>query len=85
MPARSVVVVDTAPEVCGVGEVMVYWPLAGTTALPVVPSGNLTLTVEPGSAAPATVMVPFGFAVVAAVGAAGGVVSTKGCDAMGET
>ena len=78
LPAGSVAVVETGPEVCGVGDVTAYWPLAGTTAVPVVPSGNLTATVEPGSAVPATVIVPLGLAVVVAVGAAGGFVSTNG-------
>jgi hypothetical protein len=73
LPAGSVAVVDTGPEVCGVGDVIEYWPLAGTTAEPVVPSGNVVFTVEPGSAVPATVIVPSGLAVVAAVGATGAV------------
>lgn len=73
LPAGSVAMAETGPEVCGVGEVIEYWPFAGTTAVPVVPSGKVTLTVEPGSAVPATVSVPFGLAVVAEVGATGGV------------
>ena len=80
LPAGSVAVVETGPEVCGVADVIEYWPLAGTTVDAVVPSGNLVLTVEPGSAVPATVIVPLGFAVVVAVGAAGGLLSTNGVD-----
>ena len=50
-----------------------------------VPSGNVVFTVEPGSAVPATVMVPFGFAVVVAAGADGAVASVKGVDVAGDT
>ena len=50
--------------------------MAATGTEAVVPSGKVTLTVEPGSPVPATVSVPFGFAVAVAVGAVGGVVST---------
>ena len=50
---------------------------AGTVA--VVPSGNVTLTDEPGSAVPVTVSVPLGLALMAAPGAAGAVLSTKVC------
>ena len=84
LPAGSVAVVETGPEVCGVGEVIAYCPLAGTTAVPVVPSGNVVLMVEPGSAVPATVMVPLGLDVVVAVGATGGVASTKGTAVAGD-
>jgi hypothetical protein len=73
LPAGSVAVVETGPDVCGVGEVIEYWPFAGTTAVADVPSGKVVLTVEPGSAVPATVIVPFGLAVVVAVGAMGAV------------
>jgi hypothetical protein len=73
LPAASVAVAEIGPEVCGAGEVIAYWPLAATTAVPVVPSGKITLTVDPGSAVPATVTVPFGLAVVVAVGAIGAV------------
>ena len=43
----------------------------------VVPSGNVTIAVEPGSPVPATVSVPLALAVVVAVGATGAVVSVK--------
>ena len=43
----------------------------------VEPSGNVTVTVVPGSAAPLAVMVPFGLAVVVRVGASGAAVSAK--------
>ena len=47
----------------------------GTTA--VVPSGKVTVTVEPGSPVPATVSVPLALADVVAVGASGADVSVK--------
>ena len=76
LPAASVSVTFTVPVVCGAADVAEYVPLAATGTATTVPSGNVTLAVDPGSAVPATVSVPFGFAVVVAVGAAGGVVST---------
>ena len=84
LPAASVAVVETGPEVCGVEDVIAYCPLAGTTAVPVEPSGNFVFIVEPGSAVPATVMVPLGLDVVVAVGATGGVASTKGTAVAGD-
>jgi hypothetical protein len=85
LPAGSVAVVEIAPELCGVAEVIANCPLVGTMAVPEEPSGNVTFTVEPGSAVPATVNVPFGLAVVAVVGAIGGVASVKGVAVTGET
>ena len=84
LPATSVATALIGPEVCGVAEVTLYWPLAGTTAVPVVPSGNVIFTVEPGSAVPAAVTVPFGFALDVKVGTAGGVVSVMLLLAGGE-
>ena len=75
LPAASLSVTDTTPELCGVADVAVKVPLAATGAFAVVPSGNVTVTVVPGSPAPETFNVPFGLAVVVAVGAAGAVVS----------
>jgi hypothetical protein len=49
-----------------------------------VPSGNVVFTVDPGSAVPATVIVPFGLAVVVAVGATGGLLSTNGVVVAGD-
>lgn len=43
----------------------------------VVPSGNVTVAVDPGSPVPETVNVPFGLAVVAKVGVAGAELSVK--------
>ena len=40
-----------------------------------VPSGNVTLTVDPGSPVPVAVKVPFGLDATASVGALGAVVS----------
>lgn len=58
--------------------------MAATGTLADVPSGNITFTVEPGSAVPDTVSVPLGFAVVVAVGAEGAVVSVYVPDVTGE-
>lgn len=74
-PAGSLSTTVTEPEGCGVADVAEYIPLAATGTLAVVPSGNVTVTVEPGSPVPATVSVPFGFAVIDAVGATGADVS----------
>ena len=49
--------------------------MAATGTVLVVPSGNVTIVVEPGSPVPATVRVPFGLTVVVAAGASGAVVS----------
>lgn len=84
LPAGSVAVAETTPELCGVAEVTLYWPLAGTRAVPVVPSGNVTFTVDPGSAMPATVTVPFGLALDVKVGTAGGVASVMLLEAVGD-
>ena len=43
----------------------------------VVPSGNVTFTVDPGSAVPEAVSVPFALAVVVMAGAAGAAVSAN--------
>ena len=58
--------------------------MAATGAFAVVPSGMVTLTVEPGSPTPETVSVPLAFGVVVRVGAAGAVVSVKAALAGGE-
>ena len=50
-------------------------PALSTGTTFVVPSGKVTVAVEPGSAVPATVRVPFGLTVVVAAGASGAVVS----------
>ena len=50
-------------------------PFAGTGTLVLVPSGNVTFTVVPGSAVPPTVRVPLALAVVTAVGVSGAVAS----------
>ena len=84
MPAASVALALIGPEVCGVADVTLYWPLAGTRAVPVVPSGNVTFTVDPGSAMPATVTVPFGLALDVKVGTAGGVASVMLLEAVGD-
>ena len=44
--------------------------------MPVVPSGNVTSTVLPGSPVPETLIVPSGFGVIACVEAIGAVLST---------
>lgn len=76
LPAASVATICVGPEGCGVADVAEYVPVGPTGTVAVVPSGNVTLTDEPGSAAPDTVMVPFGFATVVADGARGAEVST---------
>ena len=58
--------------------------MAATGTFAVVPSGNLTVTVEPGSPVPETVNVPFGFAAMLAVGAAGAIVSVNAVVVAGE-
>ena len=50
-------------------------PFDATVALAVVPSGKVTVTVEPGSPVPVAFNVPSGLAEVVRVGTAGGVVS----------
>lgn len=51
--------------------------MAATDMDAVVPSGNVTLTVEPGSPRPETVSVPLAFGADVTVGAKGAVVSAK--------
>lgn len=75
LPAGSVSFAVTGPEPCGVAEVMANWPFAGTIVVPVVPSGNVTFAVDPGSPVPDAVMVPLAFGVMTKLGAAGGVTS----------
>ena len=58
--------------------------MAATGTVAVVPSGKVTMAVEPGSPVPVTVSVPFGFAVLPTVGASGAVVSVKAAVAGGE-
>ena len=50
-------------------------PALSTGTVLVVPSGKVTVAVEPGSPVPATVSVPFGLAVEVWLGAAGAVES----------
>ena len=75
MPAASVATTFTVPDVSGPADVTAYLPAASAVAVPVVPSGNVTATFEPGSAVPETVSVPLAFGVVVIVGADGAVVS----------
>lgn len=84
LPLASLSTTETVPEGCGVDDVTVYVPLAATGTLAMLPSGNVTLIVEPGSPVPETVNVPFGFAVVVALGATGTAVSVKGVAVAGD-
>ena len=59
--------------------------MAATGTVAMVPSGNVTVTDDPGSAAPETVSVPFGLAAVATVGTAGGVLSVNVLVTAGDT
>src|SRR6056297_2314220 len=77
LPAPSVWVAVTSPEVCGDEEVIgPKVPSGPTTAAPIVPSGKRTVAVDPGSPVPDTDKVPSSFGVgVSMVGAVGAVVS----------
>ena len=84
LPALSVAVAPIGPDGCATAEVIAYTPEAGMTALPTVPSGNVTLMVEPGSPVPAIFNVPSGLVVAVSVGAAGAEASANALDAAGE-
>ena len=75
LPAGSVCLVTTLPEVCGVAEVTENVPLGATVVVPVEPSGKVTVIVAPGSPVPMVVNVPSGFGTELATGASGGVTS----------
>ena len=76
LPAASVTVVVNSPFGCGVSLVSSKLPSGLATVVPVVPSGNLTSTVLPGSALPPTVILPSDSVLVTrSVALAGGVVS----------
>ena len=81
LPAASVWVTEMVPVVCGVAEVTDQVPFGATVAVPVVPSGKVTVTVEPGSPVPEAVSVPLAFGDTDCVGANGGVVSVKAAEA----
>ena len=88
LPAASVAFAVIFPLVCGVIEVTgPYFPCASAIAVPVLPSGNVTVTVLPGSAVPLTEIVPFAFTVIGnvIVGANGAVVSVYVTVAVGLT
>src|SRR5690606_30920956 len=76
-PALSTAITVISPDCCGVAEVTVKVPVVGSAVTVwVLPSGNVTMTVLPGSAVPETLAFPSGVAVGAdATAAAGAVVS----------
>ena len=77
LPASSSWLAVTSPEVCGAVEVTgPQLPSGFTVAVPVEPSGKVTVTVDPGSPSPVTDSVPSSLGVaVTPVGSSGAVVS----------
>jgi len=76
LPAASVAVALTSPVVWTVGDSMLQLPLLSVVVVLVLLSGQVTVTVEPGSAVPLALILPSASESAAlTVGASGAVVS----------